>query len=50
MLVRIPRQQTDVLANQLSAFHANVTVTHEKLQKVGQGLPVTLPASSKKET
>jgi len=39
----LPRQQADLLANQLSTFHANVTVTHERLQEVGQGLPVTLP-------
>ncbi len=34
----LPRQQADLLVNQLSIFHANVTVTHEKLQEVGQGL------------
>ncbi len=39
----LPRQQADLLANQLSIFHANVTVTHEKLQEVSQGLSVTLP-------
>ena len=39
----LPRQQVDLLANQLSIFHANVTVTHERLQEVGQRLPVTLP-------
>ncbi len=47
----LPRQQADLLVNQLSTFHANVTVTHEKLQEVGQGLPVTLSKSppTKKE-
>jgi len=47
----LPRQQADLLANQLSTFHANVTVTHEKLQKMSQRLPVTLPKppSIKKE-
>ncbi len=47
----LPRQQADLLVNQLSIFHANVTVTHEKLQEVGQGLPVTLSKSppTKKE-
>ena len=39
----LPRQQADLLANQLSTFHTNVTVTHEKLQEVSQGLSVTLP-------
>ena len=41
----LSRQQTDLLANQLSTFHVNVTVTHEKLQEVGQRLPVTLSKS-----
>jgi len=45
------RQQVDLLANQLSTFHVNVTVTHEKLQKMSQRLLVTLskPLSIKKE-
>jgi len=47
----LPRQQVDLLANQLSTFHANATVTHEKLQKMSQRLLVTLskPLSTKKE-
>ena len=41
----LSRQQTDLLANQLSTFHVNVTVTHEKLQEVNQRLSVTLSKS-----
>jgi len=48
---KLLRQQIDLLVNQLSTFHANVTVTHEKLQKMSQRLFVTLSKSlsTKKE-
>jgi len=43
---KLSRQQIDLLANQLSIFHVNVTVTHEKLQKMSQRLSVMLSKSS----
>ncbi len=47
----LSRQQIDLLVNQLSIFHVNVTVTHEKLQKMSQRLSVMLSKSpsTKKE-
>ncbi len=42
---KLSRQQIDLLANQLSTFHTNVTVTHERLQEVSQRLLVTLSKS-----
>jgi len=48
---KLLRQQINLLVNQLSTFHVNVTVTHEKLQKMSQRLFVTLSKSlfTKKE-
>ena len=43
---KLSRQQINLLANQLSIFHINVTVTHERLQKVSQKLFVMLSKSS----
>lgn len=39
----IPRQQRDLLANQLSTFHVNVAASHGKLQEIAQGIPTELP-------
>ncbi len=43
---KLSRQQINLLVNQLFIFHVNVTVTHERLQKVNQRLLVTLSKSS----
>jgi len=43
---KLLRQQINLLINQLSIFHVNVTVTHEKLQKMSQRLFMMLLKSS----
>jgi len=48
---KLSRQQINLLVNQLFIFHINVTVTHERLQKVSQRLLVMLSklSSTRKE-
>ncbi len=43
---KLSRQQIDFLVNQLFIFHVNVTVTHERLQKMNQRLFIMLSKSS----
>ncbi len=43
---KLSRQQIDLLINQLSIFHVNMTVTHEKLQKMNQRLFMMFSKSS----
>ncbi len=43
---KLSRQQIDFLVNQLSIFHVNMTVTHERLQKMSQRLFMMLSKSS----
>ncbi len=43
---KLSRQQIDLLVNQLFIFHVNMTVTHERLQKMSQRLFMMLSKSS----
>ena len=43
---KLSRQQINFLVNQLFIFHVNMTVTHERLQKMSQRLFMMLSKSS----